>query len=385
MGGLDIYNVQINQDGMPAGVPENTGAPMNSTSDDFGIVFFSDGRTGLLSSNRYSEGRNDNIYAFSIHKPQKQIFSLLVKDSATSAMLSAVLTLEDTAGGQNDQFISLSGTFSLPLFAGEDYVFHVNSEGYKPASGIRLTAPINPDEQMEIRLVQNDFFIEGTIYFQADDGTIAPLDSAIVIITNISGDTVCSNFYFTDVHGKYESCLLKPGGQYFVTAYREGYFTKSTFTVDLSPGGNVQDIYTNRIVIGKAITINNVYFDLDKWNIRPDAAVGLDYVVTLLNENPDIIIELSSHTDCRADDDYNMALSDRRAKACADYIVGRGVVRERITGRGYGESRLLNHCNCDGRRKSDCTEEDHALNRRTEFKVTGFLKSGREVELESNL
>ena len=86
-----------------------------------------------------------------------------------------------------------------------------------------------------------------------------------------------------------------------------------------------------------------------------------------MNEHPELVVELGSHTDCRASEKYNMALSDRRAKSSADYIKSKITNPERIYGKVYGESQLLNDCECEGRVKSDCSDEEHQENRRTEF------------------
>jgi outer membrane protein OmpA-like peptidoglycan-associated protein len=88
-----------------------------------------------------------------------------------------------------------------------------------------------------------------------------------------------------------------------------------------------------------------------------------------MNKYPNMVVELGSHTDCRASAAYNLRLSDNRAKASADYIKGKIVNPERITGKGYGETQLKNQCECEGARVVPCTEEEHQLNRRTEFKV----------------
>ncbi len=119
--------------------------------------------------------------------------------------------------------------------------------------------------------------------------------------------------------------------------------------------------------IGKLIDLNPIYFDYNKWNIRPDAALELDRIVTVMKAYPDIEIELGSHADCRGSKKYNMNLSDKRAKSSAAYIVSKGISRDRIYGKGYGESRLVNNCECEGKVKSTCTEEQHSDNRRTEF------------------
>jgi len=113
-----------------------------------------------------------------------------------------------------------------------------------------------------------------------------------------------------------------------------------------------------------------IYFDLGKSNIRKDAAMELDKVVQVMNEYPNMFIELGSHTDCRGAAAANEKLSAARAKSSADYIVKRGINKLRNVGKGYGESKLLNNCACEGKTPSPCTEEEHSKNRRTEFIIT---------------
>jgi outer membrane protein OmpA-like peptidoglycan-associated protein len=110
-----------------------------------------------------------------------------------------------------------------------------------------------------------------------------------------------------------------------------------------------------------------IYYDLDKSNIRPDAVVEMDKLVELLKQKPRLKIELASYTDSRASDQYNVALSQRRASSALEYLVGHGIAVERLTARFYGETHLVNQCADD----VQCTEEQHQLNRRTEFKVIG--------------
>jgi outer membrane protein OmpA-like peptidoglycan-associated protein len=119
--------------------------------------------------------------------------------------------------------------------------------------------------------------------------------------------------------------------------------------------------------VGKIININPIYFDFDKHDIRPDAATELDKIVKLMNEYPNMEIELGSHTDCRGPDSYNMDLSDRRAKASAQYIKSRITNPERIYGKGYGESVPRIDCKCGKDDFSECSEGQHQMNRRTEF------------------
>ena len=111
--------------------------------------------------------------------------------------------------------------------------------------------------------------------------------------------------------------------------------------------------------------MENIYYDFDKYDIRADAAIELDKLVKILNDNPRIHIEMGSHTDCRGNDQYNEILSDNRAHAAVEYLVSQGIVASRLTYKGYGETVLVNNCK-DGVR---CSEQDHQKNRRTEFKV----------------
>jgi outer membrane protein OmpA-like peptidoglycan-associated protein len=122
--------------------------------------------------------------------------------------------------------------------------------------------------------------------------------------------------------------------------------------------------------LAKMIDLKPIYFDLGKSTIRPDAATELDKIVQVMNEYPGMYIELGSHTDCRSSAKSNLKLSDQRAKASAAYIVKKGIKKERIVGKGYGETKLLNACACEDKVISTCTEEEHSINRRTEFIVT---------------
>jgi outer membrane protein OmpA-like peptidoglycan-associated protein len=118
--------------------------------------------------------------------------------------------------------------------------------------------------------------------------------------------------------------------------------------------------------LAKMIDIKPIYFDLGKFNIRKDAAIELDKVVKVMNDYPKMEVELGSHTDCRASAVFNEKLSDNRAKASAEYIKKSITNPERISSKGYGESKLKNGCACEGAVKSTCTEEEHQQNRRIE-------------------
>ncbi len=116
---------------------------------------------------------------------------------------------------------------------------------------------------------------------------------------------------------------------------------------------------------GKPINLKNIHYDLDKFFIREDAKAELNKLVQFMKDNPNAKVELASHTDSRASDDYNKTLSQNRANAAVEYLTSKGIAKVRLKAMGYGETQLLNKCS----NGEDCTESQHQLNRRTEMKV----------------
>ncbi|MEM8909299.1 MAG: OmpA family protein, partial [Bacteroidota bacterium] len=114
--------------------------------------------------------------------------------------------------------------------------------------------------------------------------------------------------------------------------------------------------------------LENIYYDFNKSYIRSGAARELDELLALMKQYPSMKIELGSHTDSRGSNAYNQTLSDKRAKSAKEYLVSKGVASNRITTKGYGETQLRNQCGD----LSNCTEEDHQYNRRTEVKITAI-------------
>jgi outer membrane protein OmpA-like peptidoglycan-associated protein len=140
-----------------------------------------------------------------------------------------------------------------------------------------------------------------------------------------------------------------------------------------------QILMMDEIVIEKVIVLEDIYYDYDKWDIRPDAAIELDKLVQMLRDNTEIEIELSSHTDSRGNDEYNMKLSQRRAESAVNYIISQGIDSKRIVANYYGESKPLNHC-LNG---VQCPEELHQQNRRTEIKVTKINEDNTKIVYSS--
>lgn len=162
--------------------------------------------------------------------------------------------------------------------------------------------------------------------------------------------------------------------------YLEGVNTAQTFGQDsvvnsdlmlaINPKNAVEvEIIEVSADLGKIIKLKPIYFDYDMYNIREDAAKELDKIADKMNKYPTMEVSLKSYTDCRGSEDYNQALSDKRATSSAEYIQAKITNPSRISGKGYGETNSLNDCKCEENVMSDCPKEQHQQNRRTEFIV----------------
>ena len=164
---------------------------------------------------------------------------------------------------------------------------------------------------------------------------------------------------------------------YYYLRAEIGDYVTTEVKVDLNVEGDVfyefmikpREIAIDKDVdLAKVLNIKEIYFDLDKSDIRPDAAVELAKIVEVMRENPKMKIDIRSHTDSRASDEYNLRLSDRRAKSTLEWIVKQGIERKRLTAKGYGETQLVNGCS----NGVPCTEEEHQANRRSEFIIVSM-------------
>lgn len=207
------------------------------------------------------------------------------------------------------------------------------------------------------------FYLDGLAFDTDERG----LKNADIILTNLETGKDVS--IMSGLDGKFQ-LQLEPNSDYLLKVSSKGMLASST-TVSTKGLTRNDTLHTtmrlSQVKIGEAIAIKNIYYDYDKWEIRPDASIELDRIARLFIDNPDMSFELGSHTDSRGGDLYNLVLSDARANSAVNYLIQRGVDPNRITAKGYGEHVLVNKC-ANGVK---CTEEDHQANRRTEFKVTG--------------
>jgi len=403
LGGLDVFEVFVNSSGMPMGVPKNMGANFNSPADDFGVFFRKDGKTGFLSSNREKQGLNDDIYEFEIREPvrNKVIIKGITFDKDTKKTLAntKVLLYDDKENVQDSTYADENGEFTFVADYNVDFSLIGEKENYYKTKSDFTTKNLDANVKevnLELYLQKADTtfltenllpigtLLEGpfTININVTEGnTFIPLSGVKVKIFNkTTGD---SEEFFTNASGQTQKVLynMKVGDNldFVINLEKEGYLPRERlfgYTILKANTVNVNESMfkiEKGQDIGIAININPIYFDYDKYDIRPDAKIELDKVVSIMKQYPDIKIELTSHTDCRGSHLYNMALSEKRAKASKDYLVNKGISPNRIIAKGYGETKLVNNCYCgDNDKDSPCSEEEHQKNRRTEFIIIKY-------------
>jgi len=313
MGGLDIFRSyeMVNGNWAPA---FNLKPPVNSGADDFALVIDRSQPTtgdvvqrGYFSSSRYSGSGRDDIYTV------------------------------------------------------EKVILPPPPEPEEPAE----TEEVDP-------IVKLDVYVLEKIYQDPTDPNSRvlgrrPLPGASLALE--FGNT--SDEVTVGEDGKY-SIELEEGKVYEFLAKKEGYLNNdATFSsqgIAPSPENLVQtyelEIELDKIFVDREIVLENIYYDFEKWDIRDDAEPTLDELTRNLRLNPEISIQLASHTDCRGNDRYNQQLSQRRAQSAVDYLIAQGIDEGRLSAVGYGEEQPAVDCVC-----ARCTEEEHQSNRRTTFKI----------------
>jgi peptidoglycan-associated lipoprotein len=342
-GGLDIYKVTLVGEVNPSQVADKRNAGQAICSEVWSAP-------QNLGNKINTEGNEMFPY---IHSDGTLYFS---SDGING--LGGLDIFSSSFDGKNWQ---LPENLKYPVNSSKDDFSYVLNEDNK--TGYLSSNRNEFDKIYEFTKHDPSFILTGTVTVK---GNGKPAVGAIVeIINQYAGKKENA---ITDENGKY-SLKLKPESVCKIQASKEGFFKSgvieiSTVNKKISETFKA-DFQLEEIIIEKPIVLENIYYDLAKWDIRSDAALELDKFVTLLNDNPAISVELSSHTDSRADDRYNMVLSEKRAKAAVEYLISRGIDANRLKGKGYGETKLVNRCG----NGVDCFEEEHQQNRRTEFKV----------------
>ncbi|MBP4141914.1 OmpA family protein [Flavobacterium sp. P4023] len=340
IGQSDLFKVEIKSNGT-YGIPINLGTTINTegkesfpyVSDENEIYFASDGHPGLGG------------------------LDVFVSTLASDGSFGEVQNLGSDINSSKDDFAYLIDTKSRRGF------FSSNKEGGKGYDDIY--------KFLELKRLSCQQLLYGEI---TDTKTSSILAATKITLFDNKFNIVSSTQL--DDKGNY-SFNVQCGKTYYVRAEKSNYKTKEEKIAISTANGkthlpialeNDKCIVTVGDDLGKCFNIKMIYFDLDKSSIRQEAAFELEKILDVLKQNPSLKLNIRSHTDSRQTAVYNMALSNRRASATIAWLIQNGINSNRLTGKGYGESQLVNNC-------SDnviCSEEEHQMNRRSEFIITAL-------------
>ncbi len=339
LGESDIFKVQVNDDDS-FGEPENLGSTINTearetfpfiTSEDI-LYFSSDGHPGLggldIFAANVSDGRSDGV----------------------------VMNIGEPVNGRMDDF-----TFIFDESTRKGYFASNRSEGL----GADDIYTFLETKALVLDCRQT---VTGTVRDKISNEVL--VGATVKVIDEDNNEIMTS---ITDADGKYTLELDCDQGN-FVRAMTEGYIPAEEYLGKSDGTPKTINFFLERNTVSagfgddlaKLLQLSTIYFDFDKYNIRKDSEIEVEKVIAAMEKYPSLKIQVNSHTDSRGKDSYNLWLSQKRAESTVNYMIKKGIAKERLQSEGYGETKLLNNCD-DG---VSCTEEEHQLNRRSEFIIT---------------
>lgn len=346
-GQSDIFVVDVNDDGT-LGEPENLGAAINTEGQE-SFPFMNTNGDLYFSSNGYP-----GLGGFDVFKSEE----LDQKVKAGSSRNFPIENIGEPVNSAFDDFGYYENLVTKRVY------FSSNREGGKGSDDI-YTFEITECKQL----------VTGTVQDKKTDELIP---DATVILFDGEGNEIERKTVGIDATFEFDiGCRM----EYLIRGEKETFASdEKRFTTPMKK----QELELQLLLeldeqeiepcddLAKVLDIPIIYFDFDKFNIRYDAEIELQKVLAVLNKYPTMNIDIRSHTDCRGTAAYNERLSDNRAKSTRQYLIDKGIASERLTAKGYGESRLVNDCGCEPTNESSCSEAEHQLNRRSEFIITSI-------------
>lgn len=361
LGGLDVFYTQIGADNQNV---VNLGYPMSTEFDDFNAILFNNGRRGYISSNRPGGMGDDDIWEFVVQPVKTVIVSGSVLDYISSLPIpNARIEISDPTGKLVETLYSdEKGNYTIEIDRMEKYTITGIKQGYKNASIEVVDVPLNRYvDDADLRMEPSDFGVKGNVLYAEDD---SPVEGAKLTLMDETGIVI--EELTTGPDGTYYFGL-EGGKVYTLECVKFGYPDQE---IQLDTRDKPAEVFNSdfrlfKMEEGAVVRLDNIYYDYDKYEIRSDAAIELNKLVKIMEDNPTMKIELGSHTDSRGSHPYNANLSQKRAQAVVAFLTQKGVSSSRLKSKGYGETRILNKCVDD----VECTESEHQLNRRTEFTI----------------
>ena len=448
LGGLDIYYMDDLGDDQFGDVI-NMGYPLNTISDDFGIIFGEEGKEGYFTSDREGGVGRDDIYAF---RKSAATMEILVIDEVTGEPIPGATVMSDCS--EIEMFTNPEGKIMMDMKMDQCCNFSASMEEYLGNMKEGCTKSVDMGQKVFVEIPLKKKVLFNLDVFVVDPTSGIPIEGAMVSLTNDCEGTELETV-FTDSTGTlsfelFDECC------YTITAKKEGYFgspvenqctrgltepttlqavvnlspiSASVVELDLNnpdsegydpsyegnPSDNInqdlpiydveQDLYidsnseepfsgtignityedgqlkdggsssaweqspTEPGEEGYYAYLLHIYYDFDQSYLRDEAQPEINKLCKMMTENSDLIIEVASHTDSRGSFRYNRSLSQRRAESVVRALMDCGIAEERLVARGYGEKKNVNNC----ANRIPCSEREHQMNRRTEFRVIGCL------------
>ena len=359
MGGSDIYKTDWQSSTNTWGPPTNLGPAINTKYDEEGVFIHPDGKTLYFSSKGHNSMGDYDVFStrktgnnwskpknlgYPVNTPGADVFFVINANGRRAYYASSV------TGGQGEKDL-----YVVTILGPEKPVV-LNTESQLLAAAEPQALPV---KESAIEVISNELTLfRGNVL---DTNSRSPLVADIIVTDNQTGITVLTAKSNSET-GRF-LVTLPSGKNYGIAVKSDGYLFHSE-NFNLPPGGDFQEVkkevLLKKVEVGKTIVLNNIFYDFGKSSLRPESETEIQNLVKLLTDNPTIRIELSGHTDNIGTASKNQQLSEERVLSVVNYLVKKGIVRNRLEYRGYGPDKPI---------ATNDTEENRQLNRRTEFKV----------------
>jgi len=383
LGGLDVFSCNEGAD-LSWGEVKHLGYPVSTGADDLYYSKSTDQSNGFLVSNREGsvplngiKTASDDIFYWTNFRYAAKGLAFKEGDTEGGSLKGATFNLYRKLDDGTKVLVGTEpakedGSYFFKLNPETDYVVEVVKEGFQPRLESISTKGLPDEDTIENNIVIRKamYTVKGTIIEEGKEGLVGANVELIETFPNGMEKTV---YYMKSEPAYYFDVDMNKN--YKIVVRKDGYFTK---TVDLSTSGlgNIdtirKDISIAKLELNKTYTLQNVLYEFGKSTLTENSKLVLDNLYQIMVENPAFVIELSSHTDAIGSDAANMKLSQARAESCVNYLIGKGITKDRMVAKGYGES-LPKVPNTTEDGKDD--PAGRAINRRTEFKITGLKKT----------
>lgn len=356
-GAIDTYKcTRLDDNWNTFSEPVNLGKPINTSAEDYYFSMDNAGNVFTSRANSVNDGGKLTVFVL-VPSPIHITLEGVVTDARDGTPLGASLELTVKDHPSIRMVAGKQGEFRTVIAEGIDYQIRATASDHHPFEATWPMPHMNADSTLhvEIRMdpVSRPIILKGDIRDAKTGNPLEPLLS----LQPLKGD----NISLTSAGGSYSQEL--PGtGTYVVSATRSGYLNFSDTVIVSDPKASPlrKDISMTPIEVGAVVRLRNIYFDYDKTTLKPESFVELAKVVSFLQANPTVEIEIQGHTDSHGSDAYNLSLSQGRSQSVVDHLIGKGIGKGRLAARGFGETKPID---------TNETDAGRANNRRVEFTI----------------